>query len=191
MRSNIKRFLMVFGILLVLPTAIKAEDKRSLPLDVYLIIDGSQSMENSKNEALAWINGEFVDKILMEGDQISIWTAGNNAEIIYSGSISSSGGSAELKEKISNFSITGEKADFSGALRDAASRSERTPKNRLSYTIVVTASAQTLGGSFLGASPSLFRWFKSEKYERWQVLIVDPNIGPKVREAAQSYMSSL
>jgi hypothetical protein len=189
MNSNIKKFFLFFVILLVFLTVINAEDKRNLPLDIYLIIDASETMKTPKNEVLSWINQNIVDKILSDGDRINIWIAGDRPEIIYSGTVSAPEGNKEIKDKLSNFSITAKKADFSGALREAASRAANTPKNRLSYTILITASAEGLRGSF--ASNGLFRWFRSERYERWQVLIVDPNIGPKVQEAARAYMNSL
>jgi hypothetical protein len=188
MRSNILLLFTIFGILAGFSPAINAEDKRNLPLDVYLIIDGSESMKNLKNDALAWINRQIIDKILIAGDQINVWTAGDKPELIHSGEVSASGVSSETKEKIANFSVTGKKADFSGALRDAAARAAKTPQNRLAYTVLITASAEGMVGSFSGNG--LFRWFRSEKYERWQALIFDPNIGPKVQQAARSYMNS-
>ena len=84
----------------------------------------------------------------------------------------------------------GKTADFTGALREAASRVSQTAKDRLAVTMLVTASAENLEPALTGSAQGLFRWFRSEKYSRWQVLIVAPDIGEKVQKTAAAYMSS-
>jgi len=160
---------------------------------MYLIIDGSSSLEGSKNETVAWISDQVVDRILMDGDKITIWTAGNNARVIHSDTLSGAAGKKEIKDKLKALDAGGKSADFSGALRDVAGRlSQAAPaQNRIPYTMLVTASAEGLEPALSGSSQGLFRWFRSEKYERWQVLIVAPDIGRKVQQAAAAYMSSL
>jgi len=130
-----------------------------------------------------------VDRILMDGDRITIWAAGDSARVIHSDTLSGADGKTELKDKLKALAAEGETADFAGALRDAASRLSQAGSGRLAYTMLVTASAVSLEPA-LGSARDLFRWFRSERYSRWQVLVVAPDIGSKVRQSAAAYMSS-
>lgn len=186
MRKNI-----LLIILVGFSSLLNAEDKRIIPLDMYLIIDGSESFGNSKNDAVAWINTNVVDRVLTEGDRVTIWKAGDSRELVYSGDISASGGKTAIKDKLSSLAADGKEADFSGALEDAASGVSRTPQSRLSYTMLVTASAEGMESALTGDSRSLLKWCRSEKFQRWQALIVAPDIARRVRDAAAAYMSSL
>ena len=169
---------------------LNAEDRRTIPLDMYLIIDGSASLENSKNETISWINDQVVDRILMDGDSVTIWTAGDRARIIHEATLSSSSGKKELKDKLLAMDVKSKTADFSGALTEALPKVSKTKADRLAYTMLVTASAEGLEPALAGSSQRLFRWFRSETYSRWQVLIVAPDIGTKVQQAAAAYISS-
>ena len=191
MRNTIIKMIFILIVLVSFTPLLSAEDSRIIPLDMYLIIDGSESFQNSKNEAVAWINSQVVERILIDGDKLTVWTAGNSYSQVYSGTIAGSGEKREIREKLQALTVSGKTADFSGALRDAASAASRTPQDRLSYTMLITASAEGLEGAITGSSGGLLKWFRSEKYERWQVLIVATEIAPKVREAAASYMSSI
>jgi len=169
---------------------LKAEDKRNIPLDIYLIIDGSESLQNSKNEAIGWINEKVVDRILMDGDKITILAAGDRSQVIFSETVTGSGGKQAVKDKLLALETRGKKADFSGALRETASKISQISRERIPLTMLITASAEGLEPVLTGSSQGLLRWFRSEKFQRWQVLIVAPDIGKKVREAAAAYMSS-
>ena len=189
-RINLRLVLTLIILVSFMPT-LKAEDKRIIPLDIYLIIDGSESLKNSKNEALSWINEQVVDRILMDGDKITILAAGDRSRVIYSETVSGSAGKQAVKEKLQALETGGKKADFSGALREAASKISQVSRDRLPLTMLITASAEGLEPVLKGNSQSLLRWFRSEKFQRWQVLIVAPDIGKKVQEAAAAYMSSV
>ena len=191
MRSNTIRIFVIWIFLVIILFPLSAEDKRVIPLELYLIIDGSSSLENSKNDTFAWICEKVVDRILVDGDKITIWNAGDKAQVIYSAALSGSTGKKEIKDKLGTLLLNGKTADFSGALRDAASKVSQTAGDRLAVTMLVTASAEGLEPALTGSNQGLFRWFRSEKYERWQVLIVAPDIGKKVQQAAAGYMSSL
>ena len=185
-----KRIFFILIILVIFVFSANAEDKRTIPLDLYLIIDGSSALQNYKNDAVAWINSKVVDGILMDGDKITIWTAGDSARLIYSDTFSGATGKKGINDIISAIDARGRTADFSGALRDAASRAAQTGTDRLAVTMLITASAEGLEPAINMSGQGLLRWFRSEKYERWQVLIVGPDIGRKVQQAAAAYMSS-
>ena len=180
---------MALLILFGLPNLLFAENNRSIPTDFYLIIDGSESFRHSRNDAVSWINSQVVDRLLIDGDRITIWRAGNSAEIIYSGEVS--GAKNEVKNSLSSLAVDASSADFSGALIDAHSRVSRTNADRISYTMLVKASAENLEGTLTGSVRNLLRWSRSEKYERWQVLIIGLDIGQRAQTAATAVMSSL
>jgi len=188
MRNTYIRILFTL-IIIGFSSQLNAENRRVIPLDMYLIVDGSESFQNSKNDAVTWINSQVVDRTLMDGDRITIWRAGNSAQIIYSGDVS--GGKDDIKNALNSLLTDARTPDFSGALTEAASRVSRTPQDRLSYTMLVTASAEGLEQTLTGGARNLLRWFRSEKYERWQVLVVGPDITPRVRQAAASLLDAL
>jgi len=129
----------------------------------------------------------------MDGDKITIWTAGDKAQVIHSDTLSGAAGKKEIKDKLQALRLGGKTADFSGALSEVASRlpQSASDQTRLPYTMLITASAEGLEPALTGSSQGLFRWFRSEKYSRWQVLVVAPNIGRKVQQAAASYMGAI
>jgi len=190
MRSGNKRFILILIILVGFTSFLRAEDKRVIPLDLYLIIDCSESINGVKNDALAWVSSKVVDRLLIAGDKVTVWSAGDSAQIIHNGEISASGGKQEITDLFKNLATNGKTADFSGALGDIASRVSQTGQDRLSYTVLVTSSAGRLESALTGNAQSLLRWSRSEKYSGWQVLVVAPDIAPKVSQAALSYMSS-
>ena len=190
MREYNVRNIIIMIILVGFSPLLKAEDKRVIPLDMYLIMDGSSSFQSAKTDAVNWFNGQVVDRIILEGDKVSIWAAGDTAEVIHSGQINAADGKKEIKDKIEAMTAEGRSADFSGALRDLQLRLSETSPGRLPYTMLVTANAGGLGSVITGSSQSMLRWSRSEKYERWQALIVAPDIGRKVSQAAQNYMNS-
>ncbi|MDR2619126.1 MAG: VWA domain-containing protein [Treponema sp.] len=167
------------------PGLLEAEDKRSLPLDLYLIIDGSSLSKEAGNETAAWISREIIDRILQEGDSLTIWSAGDKAQIVYSGAVE--GQKQGIKDKLRSLNASAKSADFAGALREAASRASGDRK-RLAVTIVVSGSAEALAPALEGGSAGLFRWSRVDEYAGWQALVVAPGIGDKVKRAAAAYM---
>ena len=190
MRNTLIKRFFCLGILAIALLPLNAEDKRTIPLDIYLIVDGSTTLKNSKNDVLAWINEQVVDRILSDGDKITILSAGENARVIYSDAISGAGKTG-VKDSFRSLDTEGKTADFSGALREVNARLPQTPRDRLAVTMLITGSAEILEPAMAGNAQGLLRWFRSERYERWQVLVVAPDIGGKVRNAAAAYMSAV
>jgi hypothetical protein len=180
------RFL--FLLFLCIPGLLFSEDRRNRPLDFYLIVDGSSRLAEAKNETITWINGHVIDSILQEGDNLTVWSAGDKARVIYSGTLGAV--RDEIKKTLENLEISGKNADFTGALREAVSRANTLrDANRLPVTMVVTSSAAALAPSLDGGSGGLLRWSRVEQYARWQALIAAPGIGDQVTRAAAAYIS--
>ena len=160
-------------------------------MDLYLIIDDSESFYNAKDNAIAWVNAQVLDRLLMEGDSVTIWSAGDSAQMLFSGNIVSLEEKKDIQGKLRDLQTVGKTADFSGALKELVSALGRTPENRLSYSILLTASVVSLWPALAGNSQNSLRWFRTEKYERWQALILAPDIGQRVTQAATAYMNSM
>lgn len=190
LNHNLRKHLFIIFLVSFLPF-LNAEDKRIIPLDIYLIIDDSESIKTSKNEVIAWINEQIVDRILIGGDKITVLAAGNSVRDIFSGNFSGDTEKRGIRDTLQKLETKAKTADFSGALRQTVSKISQTPKERLAVTILITASAEGLEPVLTGNSQSLLRWFRSEKFQRWQALIVAPDIGKKVQSAAAAYMASL
>ena len=165
-----------------------AESIRSIPLDMFLIIDASAGQQNTKNDIISWLNERVIDEILMDGDRITVWSAGDRADIIYSDTISGEASKDELRELFGNMDTDGRFADFSSALRELGPRVSAVPQNRLSYSMLITSSAAGLAPVLTGGAQSMLRWSRSERYERWQVFILAPDIGPRVQQAAGAFL---
>ena len=188
MNYRITFLLWIFAVFMA-PGLLTAQDRRTIPLDLYLIIDVSEGFRENRNETIAWINEQIIDRLLQEGDRVVIWTAGTEARVIHTETIGNQ--KNDVKDKLNNLEISGAAANFSGAMNEAASRASRENPggNRISYTLLVSSSAANLAPSIGGSSSGLFRWFRTERYSKWQVLVAAPNIVQRARQAASAFMS--
>ena len=188
-KYNVRNIIFLIILVGYLPL-VSAEDKRTIPLEMYLIMDSSSSFQEAKTDAVAWFGSQVVDRIFVEGDRVTIWAAGDSAEIVYSDEIAGEGAKTDIKDKLKAISAGSRAADFSGALNDLQPRLSAAPPGRLPITMLVTATAGGLGSALSGRTQAMLKWFRSEKYERWQAFILGPDIGVKVSQAAQNYMNS-
>ena len=159
-----------------------AENQRN-PINVNLIIDGSASFSAVKDEITSWLLSRL-DAILVDGDTVTIWSAGSSARVIYTGRISGASDKDAVKNSIRELSGSGETADFSGALRDAASRQSST----FSYTLLISASGASLSSVLAGPQANLLRYSRVEEFTTWRALTVGLNIDARVRRAAAAFI---
>jgi hypothetical protein len=155
------------------------------PIDINIIIDGSQAFSNVKDEVTSWINSRL-DNIMTDGDRVTIWSAGQTASVIYSGSIDGTE-RGNVKTTISGLPADGNRADFSGALADAAGRQSG---SSYSYTLLISASTEGLSSVISGPQANLLRFSKMEEYSTWRALVVGLNLDTRVRRAASAFLGS-
>ena len=184
----IKRFILgVFFLIFLFPGFTAAEDRRTLPVTLYLIIDGSEGIKNGKNAAAAWINDYIVDNILQEGDDLTIWIAAEKAKVLFSESLSGTAQKETVKELLRSVNPEGSAADYTGAFRDALARQNRQSRQGISYILLVTGSA---GGPSRGNPPAEFlRYSKVQEFPGWRVQVVGLGLGPGIQKAVSDYMS--
>ena len=176
-------------ILVSLLPQLEAQNTRRIPLDFYLIVDDSLDMRESKNDAIAWLNEQLLERAFINGDKITLFSAGDRVQTLYSQTISSPDNRQEITERLQAMEMAGQRADFTGALRSAVSEASRSA-DRLPVYMLITGTAGGLVPALTGPGQELFRWFRSERYERWQVLVMGPEIGQRVRQAANSFMNA-
>ena len=133
-----------------------------------------------------WISGGLLDQRLGEGDRITIWRAGEKAEIAYSGALHNDEAKDNITKTLRSLPAQGDAADFTGALRDAVSRNSA---GGITYTLLVSASAAALSPALQGGGASLMRFSRIEEFRGWRAIVVALNIESRVRQAAASYFS--
>ena len=156
-----------------------------VPININLIIDGSSSLSGVKNEVTAWVS-DRLDQILTDGDTITVWNAGQAARVVYTGKINNAADRGSVKKSVSDIAPAGNNTDFTGALREAASRRD----GAFSYTLLISASPQTLSNMLSGPQASLLRYSRVEEFSSWRAIVVGQNIDSRVRSAAAAFMNN-
>lgn len=172
---------------LCLTRGLYAQDIRTTSIDVNLIVDGSAALKNAGNEAIAWVSDYLVDKILQDGDRITVWNAGGKARVIHSDTLSEAGGKENIRKILRSLAFEDKTADFSGALKEAVSRTNSGAA--MTYTILISGSSSALSPLLLGADSNLLRYSRVEEFPSWRALIIALNINSQVQRAAAAYFS--
>jgi hypothetical protein len=181
---------MIFGLIIVVFggfASLLGAQTRGAPIDVNLIIDSSESLSAVKEEVTAWLSRNFVDQVLAEGDNITVWSVGSAAKIIFSGKINENSDREDLKKNIREIAASGKTADFTGALQEAALRRQSSP---FSYTLLISVSTAALEPVLSGRQASLMRFSRVEEFSGWRALVVGLNLEEKVGKAAAAFLGS-
>ncbi|MCL1927459.1 MAG: VWA domain-containing protein [Treponema sp.] len=157
-------------------------DPRTIPIDVYIIVDSSSAMEKGKEEAMAWLCNTVIDGMLLQEDRIWIWAAGSGPDLIYSGSL---GNKEEAKAAVRSIRFQGNAADYRGALQQA--RVLAGTSNRTTYTLLVSGSGAKDPPTREAESAGLLRYSRVESFSGWRVLTVGLDLDPKVTRASSFY----
>jgi hypothetical protein len=185
LRENRKTALTLILAVFICFSPLYGADNARAPIDVNLIIDGSVYLTDVKAEITSWISGRL-DQILVEGDRVTVWSAGAAAKVIYTGKISGDSDKEAVKSSIRDLSGSGTSADFTGALREASTRQS----SSYSYTLLISASTQALSSVISGPQSNLLRFSRVEEFSDWRALVVGLNLETRVRRAAASFFGS-
>jgi hypothetical protein len=161
---------------------LSAADNRTVPINVYLIVDASPAMGDKRAEAVTWLCDNVIDGLLMAGDNLAIVSAADKPVSLFSGVI----GGPDTKEAAKTAlrsAAAGGSADYAGALREAASRQAARSDGRLNYTLLASGSALPASGGLA----SLLRFSRVQEFPGWRLLTVGLGIERQVREAAAAY----
>lgn len=161
-------------------------DGRNVNIEVNLIVDGSAALTGVLSEVTGWISGSLLDQRLQAGDRITVWSAGGTAEIVYSDTIKGGAEKEAVRKILQSLPAKGDAADFTGALRSAASRSSG---QGITYTLLVSASAAAFSPALTGPGASLLRFSRIEEFRGWRAMVIALNIDSRVRQAAAAYFA--
>jgi hypothetical protein len=164
-------------------------DASRAPIDVNLIIDSSGALTNVRDDVIAWVSNHLIDQILTEGDNVTVWSAGTAARVVYSGRITGNSDKEALRRSIQTISASGTSADFLGALQDAAGRSAQ-PASGINYTLLICGNPGGLSTLLSGPHASLLRFSRVKEFPGWRALVVGINFETRVRQAAVNFMST-
>jgi hypothetical protein len=174
---------------LLAPLAANAQearaDIRTAPIAVNLIVDGSQAFKNAGNKPIDWLCDYLVERILIEDDHLTVWNAAGSSRVVFSDTIRNGGGKEGIKKTLRALTFSGNEADFTGAIREAAARAGR---GAWTYTLLVSASS-ALTQSLSGAGAPFVRYARVDEYPGWRVLTVALDIDSRIRQAASAYMA--
>ena len=152
------------------------------PIDIHLIIDSSSSLAPVRDEITSWIFSRL-DQILVNGDRVTAWSAGASARVIYSGRMDNNSERDTLNRSIREITPSGDTADLSGALIDAASQ-QSTPYG---YTLLISVSSSSLSSLISGQQGNLLRFSRVEEYTSWRALVIGLNLNTRVSRAASAF----
>jgi hypothetical protein len=155
------------------------------PIDMNLIIDGSQYMQNTGVPAAEWICDYLLSGLLQEGDYLRIWVAEERSAVLFQG-ILGADNRETVKALIRKPPAGSASADFSGALKAALAASGG--GSLMTYTLLVS-SIQGLSPAHLEGAVSYLRYSKVLDFSGWRALVVGLDIGRQVQEAAASFLS--
>ena len=160
---------------------------RTTRVDFNLIIDGSEAFSAVAADAVAWVSQTVIDEMLETGDRLTIWSAGETAQIIFSENIGGQADIARVKETLLELPANGDTADFPGALQEAASKP---PFAGITYTLLVS-STEAFSNALTGPGANLMRISRVEEFRGWRAVIVGLNLDSRVRQIADTIMQAL
>jgi len=159
------------------------------PINVNLIIDGSSSFTSVKDKITPWLI-ERLEKILVTGDRVTVWSAGASSRVLYTGTMNTQSDRDALKNSIREMTGADSASDFSGALNDASKRRgspETQVSSGYSYTLMISA-ASGLTTLLSGPQANLLRFSRTEEFSGWRAIVVGLDIDTKVRRAAAAFI---
>ncbi|MDR3193359.1 MAG: hypothetical protein LBT87_09870 [Treponema sp.] len=165
-----------------------AADIRTVPMNINVILDGSREMRAFMDQAAAWLCDHLVEKLLVEGDQLNIWIAGEKAQRAYSGLLGGGEWKETVKKTFRSFVPDAGQADFAGALGEASRFSGGRGGAIPAYTILVCGSSKGLA-SLETDGAAYLRYSRNTEFAGWRVVTVALDAGPGIREAVKAYLA--
>jgi hypothetical protein len=176
--------LLMSPVFFVCGRTVEAQTRKD-PIDVNLIIDGSRYTQNLGGEISDWLCGYVVDGVLISGDYLQICIAGEKARTLYAGIFRMEDGES-LKTLLRGSLPGSETADFAGALGGLSPGEDRSPL--MTYTVLIS-TPEGLSPVYIGTLSSYLRFSRVMDFPGWRALVLAPDIGPRVQEAARAFLA--
>jgi hypothetical protein len=181
-----------FFLLLFFPRLLPGEDRRTEPVSIFLIFDGSSMTKNGLDDAVQWIGATVIDKVLQEEDDFSLWITGGSSGPVFSEVLSGAPWKDRIKELLRSAVPGGSGADYAGDLRAAADRAAARKGRGFSYTLLITGTGEggSRGNSARGRDAAeLLRYSRVLEFPGWRAQVVGLGITSRVQAAASAYMA--
>jgi hypothetical protein len=183
-----KKSVLVLILALCFAGSLSAADTRTIPLDLFLIIDNSSLLATAKDAAIVWMCNHLIDDLLQDGDHITIWVTSDTARTLFSDSVN-----RVRKETAKNILRTMEDsnapADFTGALRAASVRASAIQNaNRIVYTLLVSGSEASIFSTTDSDIVGLLRVSRVDDFSGWRVLTIGLGLSSQAQRAASNYI---
>jgi hypothetical protein len=183
-----RRFLGFIGVFLFALSGARAADVRTTPMNINVILDGSREMGAFMDQAADWLCDYLVEGVLVEGDWLNIWIAGEKAQRAYSGLLGGGEWKETVKKTFRSFAPEAGQADFAGALGEASRFSGGRGGDIPAYTILVCGPARGLV-SLETEGAAYLRYSRNREFAGWRVVTVALDAGPEIRKAARAYLA--
>ena len=169
-----------------------SEDKRSGPIDMYLLIDTSIALSSHYNEALNWIQRSVFEEVLQKEDTLTILSAGRQVKVLYQSRYMGPESIKDLVKLMQDLSIQEPSADFIGAIGEAKQRdADKANMDTLGIALMVTGTDETVHKAGINTREleNLLKYSKVEDFPGWKLIIIGLNMDDKVRTAARDYQA--
>jgi hypothetical protein len=168
---------------------LSAADTRTIPLDLFLIVDSSSTLNAAKDAAITWMCTHLIDELLREGDHLTVWFAADTARIVFSDSVNGVRKEA-ARNVLRTMASSASSADFAGALRDASVRAGATQNvNRIVYTLLVSGSEASIFSTTDTDIVGLLRFSRVDDFSGWRVMTIGLGLSAQAQRAATNYMN--
>jgi hypothetical protein len=136
----IKKFSLLFVICILCSTQFIFSLERTEPVDLYLIIDKSLSMDETNSFALMkdWLCNKFLKKCIAMEDFITVFIFYGESKVVYSETIKTPEDLDNLIAVIQEQKADGPFTDIGSVLDNAKKRLDLTPSSRMRVTLLFT-----------------------------------------------------
>ena len=162
-------------------------DLRKDPMDFFLILDIS-AIKSHRQEAIEWVCDAIIDKMVQEGDRLTVWSTLDERGLVFNDTISATLRES-LKKQVRNLQNSGDVGNLSKALKDAERKVTALPAKHLSYTLLVSGVGYNPNSAPDGVA-DLLRYGKTMDFSGWKAMVVGLGINTRVHDAATSYINS-
>ncbi|MDR2501170.1 MAG: hypothetical protein LBD37_08865 [Treponema sp.] len=159
---------------------------RTIPLNMYIIIDGSSAFTRRKDAALAWLCEYAADTLLQEGDAVTVWLAAGQAQQVFAETITGQDDKERLKRVFQALKPAGRTANYSAALQEAAALEAAADREHIPYTLLVVAGQTSF--PVKPETAGLLRYSRTQNFTGWRAVVAALGIEGEVRQAAAALM---
>jgi len=188
-RKDIIFFLLITFYISLVP--VFGEDRRSLPLDAYIMIENSIATRTTLRDQMDWLCGTIIDGILIPGDRLVVWTYPDQSSPLIDLEIRDEDQKEDLKRRVETLVPTDKVADFPQAVRSIVKEVEKRSRPGLIQYVAISGSFVSDNEGLANTLPSdtaeLLRYSRVEDHPGWKTIIIGVGLRERVKKAAESF----